>query len=1419
MTTFAIDDDTTSKLAPMRVDLPADGDDGAPTRIGAYSIEAMLGQGGMGEVYLARDERLGRYVALKRIRADLPVSEHHRARFRREARAVARLSHPAIVQVFDILETEDGDCIVMERVEGTSLTEAIARGEIDAKFAVRLGAEIADGLAEAHGKGLIHRDLKPENVIVTPSGHAKILDFGLARMLWSENGSEESSLEEVSAALTQAGTLVGTVHAMSPEQAGGRPVDHRCDLFSLGGLLYEMLTGKAPFRGDNLLDTLRRVTSEEPEPLSELRPELAPELVSLVEQLLAKAPEARPQNARVVADELDRLRTVAVEGGRWRPLPTGGREGVGEGRGEGPAEGRPAEGSWTAELAELPTGEWPPPASMDAEARTESRTETVVRTLLLVELCERAELYQRHDEAPVVAALARSDRRLRDLVAVHGGLEVEKGETFTGLFERPMDAVSCALALHRALPECSTGLGSDLQAHAAVHLGEVILRHNPAEDVSRGARPLEVEGLAKATAARLLSLAAPRQTLATHGAFDLARRAADGEEGSASRSRDADGADGELRWLAHGRYFVHGVDEPLDVFEVGVDGLAPLEAPTDSTTAQRVLSPSEERMLGWRPAVGQSIPRRNHWTLRKRVGEGGFGEVWLARHKSGERRVFKFCFEAERLRALKREVTLFRLLKEALGHRDDIARILDWHFEDAPYFVESEYTEGGDLVEWAEEQGGLGTLPIETRLELVAEIAEALGAAHSVGILHKDVKPENVLVTRDREGRPRARLTDFGIGLLTERERLDAPGFTALGFTETVTPTDSGAGTLGYLAPELVEGKAATVQADVYSLGVLLYQMVAADFSRTLAPGWERDVADEILAEDIALFTDGRPERRPASALEVAHRLRTLDERRRSRAEEASRRLTLERSQRRRKVATVVASVALVVLAIVAVMAVRENRARRDAEASRERAAMRQEQAEGLIGFMLGDLREKLDSVGRLDVLDEVGVQAMKYFAAVPAGGLSDEELSRRSRALYQIGEVRMRRGDLSAAAAAFGESTALAQELSARAPEDPERLFELGQCHFWLGSVDWMRGDLQAALRRFEAYLAIGEQLVEWDPQKPEWRLELAFGHSNVGRVLATRNEPQAALAHYRHLVTILEDLVDDQPRKAWQAELASAYLLVGAALEPLGQLREALEQYRASLALVRRLRAEEPENAVWRERLVTSLNYVGTALRWFGDAQGALEHHSESLQLAREMAASDADNARWRFFRAMAEFQLATSPGAKDGGSEDEHLRAALHIVEDLIRQDSTRHGWRIQLAAMRTQRALELARDGEQISAMKEVAEARSLFEGLFAETPENADAARLYADSLLVASGFLTEAGDFDAARNAAREAHGVLLPFTRRSRAGYLLAPFARSVLVLGKRTEAAQLYRELTGQGYIDAVLEHEFAADKYNGP
>ena len=209
-------------------------------KIGPYELLRRLGAGGMGEVFLAYDERLDRQVAIKRIRSDKSATSERRERFRREARVAARLNHPAIVQVYDVLAEGDVDSIVMEAVEGTDLRTLIGGRPLPLEAAVVIARDVADGLAEAHRQGIVHRDLKSENVLVTPAGRAKITDFGIAKRLLA--GKTEDSL-------TAIGHVMGTYRAMSPEQARGEEVDHRSDLFSFGILLYEMLTGKIPLRG------------------------------------------------------------------------------------------------------------------------------------------------------------------------------------------------------------------------------------------------------------------------------------------------------------------------------------------------------------------------------------------------------------------------------------------------------------------------------------------------------------------------------------------------------------------------------------------------------------------------------------------------------------------------------------------------------------------------------------------------------------------------------------------------------------------------------------------------------------------------------------------------------------------------------------------------------------------------------------------------------------------------------------------------------------------------------------------------------------------------------------------------------------------------------------------------------------------
>jgi len=323
---------------------------------------------------------------------------------------------------------------------------------------------------------------------------------------------------------------------------------------------------------------------------------------------------------------------------------------------------------------------------------------------------------------------------------------------------------------------------------------------------------------------------------------------------------------------------------------------------TISKTGYRLVAPVEKVVERRRPAAvltlkaGDTIQGRPHWMLVEQLSPGGFGDVWMAKHaKTHERRVFKFCVEPVHLSALKREVTLFRVLRESLGERARIVSIFDWQFDEPPYYIESEYA-GDNLRTWFNHQGGIAGVPMPRRIELTAKIAEAVGAAHSVGVLHKDLKAENILVV-DVEGEPSVKLCDFGAGVVIDPGKVGNLGLTMLGFTHTVAHrASSGPGTLIYMAPELFSGEAPSVQSDVYALGVFLYQMISAQW-RPIASGWETDIDDELLKADIADSTNGIPQRRLPSAQLLAQRLRTLEERRQKVDQERLQRARLVRAQ------------------------------------------------------------------------------------------------------------------------------------------------------------------------------------------------------------------------------------------------------------------------------------------------------------------------------------------------------------------------------------------------------------------------------------------------------------------------------------------------------------------------------------------
>jgi serine/threonine protein kinase len=285
-----------------------------------YRIEEPLGKGGMGVVYRAVDTRLGRPVAMKFLPAEFTRDAERKRRFFQEARAASAVNHPAIAQIYDVDEDADGNAfIVMELVAGKTVRRLLENRELDLLGALEIGAQVASGLARAHEAGIVHRDIKADNIMVTPDGHAKVLDFGLAKLLEPPGAARDSpSPEDIShletLARTQAGMVLGTLRYMSPEQARGLAVDHRSDIFSLGIVIYEMVTGQPPFTGSSPVDTLHAIAFEETRPVTALKANLPASLQRVIGRALRKRREDRYPDARELAADLKAVQREVESG-------------------------------------------------------------------------------------------------------------------------------------------------------------------------------------------------------------------------------------------------------------------------------------------------------------------------------------------------------------------------------------------------------------------------------------------------------------------------------------------------------------------------------------------------------------------------------------------------------------------------------------------------------------------------------------------------------------------------------------------------------------------------------------------------------------------------------------------------------------------------------------------------------------------------------------------------------------------------------------------------------------------------------------------------------------------------------------------------------------------------------------------------
>jgi len=276
--------------------------------IGHYRIESLIGIGGMGEVYLARDERLGRKVALKLLPERLTVDETQLSRFKTEARAASALNHPNILTVYEIGADANRQFIATEFIEGMTLRASLARGRMNLHEALEIAVQVASALAAAHETGVVHRDIKPENIMLRPDGYAKVLDLGIAKLTEQQPASDDHNVGTTTVLQTRPGSVLGTAHYMSPEQARGQTVDARSDIWSLGAVLYEMVGGNKPFPGETPSDCVASILKTEPPPLSGVLPDVPLKLESIVQKALRKDRDERYQTINEVLTDLRDLK-------------------------------------------------------------------------------------------------------------------------------------------------------------------------------------------------------------------------------------------------------------------------------------------------------------------------------------------------------------------------------------------------------------------------------------------------------------------------------------------------------------------------------------------------------------------------------------------------------------------------------------------------------------------------------------------------------------------------------------------------------------------------------------------------------------------------------------------------------------------------------------------------------------------------------------------------------------------------------------------------------------------------------------------------------------------------------------------------------------------------------------------------------
>lgn len=785
------------------------------------------------------------------------------------------------------------------------------------------------------------------------------------------------------------------------------------------------------------------------------------------------------------------------------------------------------------------------------------------------------------------------------------------------------------------------------------------------------------------------------------------------------------------------------------------------------------------------------------YDLEECVGEGGMARVHKAFDRQLQRRVALKLLD--RIEPDARRRFLREAQAQARVRHDNVLEVYETGDLDGRPFIAMRWVDGPTLLAIR------GETSLEQKVRLIAQVAEGLHEAHREGLIHRDVKPSNILVERTPDGDWKPWIADFGIAAWSggaSGERL--------------------AGTPAYLAPELLRGGGqADRRADVYGLGVTLYEFLTGErpFRSTELGELLRQVSEEAprspreilpgLPADLAAIVlkclEKDPEARYSSARALTEDLRRFLNGEAVEAHTATRAYRLARFAVRHRRLLAVAGIAAVLLvaalAVAAVLGV-------VAQAANRRAELRRGQAEDLIGFMLTDLRSRLDPLGKLEILDEVGKRAMQYFAAVPEGELSGEELARRSQALYQIGDVRIKQGDLTGALAPLQESLALARALADRDPS-ADHLFGLGQSEFWVGYVQWEEGDLTAARPHFEAYRDLSERLVRMEPQRTEYQMELAYAHSNLGSLERQAGDLAAALPSFEKSLATKQRLAAQDPADPkGRFELAADQDLIGLTMIELGRLAEALPHLTASLRLRQDLVQSDPESFRFRDFLGIAHDSLGDWYEARGQPDEALEHALRSQEIFSRLAARDPANQLWRWKLGLSQ--------AKEGhlrvlrGETRQAVSLLAPLAESAARRIAKEPGdrrWRLLAAGVDTTLGTALAEQGRNAEARRSAERAVRWMEALHAVEPDDRAMAWQLAKGLILLGRIELRHGDAAAASAAWERARSFLEPAARRTGSMKLREPWAQVLLLLQRKDEARLILAELRSCGYLPTEL------------